>query len=153
MGIVAKASGGGFPTAPEGLYCAVCTAVEDAGVMVGQFGPKPKVRIRWQLDERDPSSGRRYSVQQLFTLSIHEKSLLGQRLESWLGRKFSDADRVEGFDLESLVGKTCQVQLVHAPGKNGAIYANVQNVVAAPKGFSLEIEECQSDNDEDESPF
>lgn len=151
MALIAKQGGGGFPLAPEGLYCAVCVAVEDAGMMAGQFGEKPKVRLRWQLDERDPTTGRRYAVQQLFTLSLHEKSLLSQRLESWLGRKFTDIDRAEGFDLESLVGKPCQVSIVHAPGKNGAMYGNVQNIVAAPKGFSMDIEEYQSD--EEEAPF
>lgn len=141
MSLVAKSAGNGdFEIPPVGLYCAVCSKVEDVGQRETQFGPKDTVLIAWQLDERSPTTGKRFTVSSRFTISLHAKSVLSQRLESWFGRKFSDAERADGFNLEELVGKVCQVQIVHAAGRSGGTFANVDNIVLPPRGFTMEIE-------------
>ena len=46
-------------------------------------------------------------------------------------------DELQGFDLESLLGQNCQLQVVHAPGRNGQTYANVQTIVPLMPGTPL----------------
>jgi hypothetical protein len=53
-----------------------------------------------------------------------------KQIESWRGAKFTD-EQAELFDVKKLVGQSCMLQVVHTPdGK----YANVNNIMAPPKG-------------------
>src|SRR6185312_6528886 len=55
---------------------------------------------------------------------------LRHALESWRGKKFNDAE-AEEFDIASVLGKPCQIQVMHTEdGK----YANIENILPAPKG-------------------
>jgi hypothetical protein len=135
MPIIAKYEKPEYSNAPEGLFNAICCDVVDLGLKTTAFGDKHKIRIVWQLEERDPDKGWRYNVSQQYTLSLHPKSVLSQALEAWRGKKFTDDER-EGFDLEKLIGVGCQVQVVHQAGQNGNVYANVQAIVPLGKGMT-----------------
>jgi hypothetical protein len=136
MAIMAKAPESNFTPAPEGLHSAVCADVVELGTEVNQFngGLQEKVRIVWQLDAMDPQTQRRYEASQKYTLSLHEKAKLTGHLEAWRGRKFS-TDEKQGFDLEKLIGVSCQIQVVHNITDNGRTFANVQAVVPLGKGM------------------
>lgn len=135
MPIIASYTKSQFSNAPEGLHPAVCVDVVDLGLKTTRYGDKHKVRIVWQIEERDPEHDRRHSASQMFTLSLHPDSVLSKTLEAWRGRKFTDDER-NGFDLEKLIGAPCQVQIVHAPGTEGRVYANVQACVPLGKGMT-----------------
>jgi hypothetical protein len=122
-----------YATAPEGLHQAVCVDVYDLGDVETQWGLKPKIEIRWQLDEINPETSKRFEIRNRYTNSLHEKAVLRQTLETWRGKRFT-ADELRGWDLEKLIGVNCQVQVVHKPGDEGRIWANVQAVVPAAKG-------------------
>ena len=83
--------------------------------------------VSWELlEEPFMEDGRPFSVTQFYTVSLHEKAKLRADLESWRGRKFT-AQELEGFDLASVVGAYCMIQVVHdETGK----YANVQTIMA-----------------------
>ena len=135
MSIIARGSKSEFTPAPEGLWLGVCCDVVYLGVQEYQWKDEEpkllhKVEIRWQLEE---IAGKPFIVSRQFTLSLHEKAKLRQVLESWRGKKFSP-EELEGFDLEKLIGSTCQIQIVHNLGSRGGIFANVQAVVTKPKG-------------------
>jgi len=132
MAIWARKPESTWETCPEGLHHAVCVDVIDLGLVATKFGDKPKVRIVWQIEDRD-GRGARFRASQMYTPSLNEKSALRPMLEAWRGRKFTAAE-LEGFDLEKLVGANGQIQVVHNMGDNGNTYANVQAVVPAPKG-------------------
>lgn len=119
-------------TAPEGLWSATCVDVVDLGLRPTQHGEKHKVRIVWQIEEKD-ERGRRYTASAMYTLSLHPEASLSKMLEAWRGRKFTDEERA-GFDLEVLIGIPCQIQIVQAPGKDGRIWGNVQACVPVAKG-------------------
>lgn len=135
MAILAKDTRKEFTPAPEGLHQAVCVDVVDLGMQDGQWGPKPKVRIVWQLDQANAETGKRFTVSQQYTLSLNEKATLRHHLEAWRGKKFSPQE-LQGFDLEKLLGVNGQVQVVHALSDDGRIWANVQAIVPLGKGMT-----------------
>jgi hypothetical protein len=142
MAIVAKGGGGkDFEPCPAGLFQAVCVDVVDLGVQESPFKDERtgktkfvhKISIRWQVevedDEGNPvrrDDGKRFLVSQFYTLSLNEKANLRRDLESWRGKRFTEEEINEGFDVERLVGANCLLNLVHSEdGK----YANVKAVL------------------------
>lgn len=132
MGLTATDKGGAdFEMTPEGQYVARCYKIIDMGTQTstGQFGTKEqhKVMVSWELlSDPKMEDGRPFSVNQFYTVSLHEKAKLRADLESWRGKKFT-ATELEGFDLATVIGAYCQIQVVHSEdGK----YANVQTIMA-----------------------
>jgi hypothetical protein len=130
MPIIAKKPQSSFDPCPEGLHQAVCVDVVDLGLQNTPWGDKPKVEIRWQVDEVNPRNGRRFELRKRYGLSLHEKATLRKDLECWRGRKFTEAE-LEGFDLEKLLGKNCQLQVIHNLSDEGKTFDNVQALVPA----------------------
>jgi len=137
MPIIAKV-GPTFIPAPEGAHPAVCVDVVDLGTLEVNYGGKSKkqhkIRIVWQIDENQ-EDGKPFIVQQRFTLSLHEKAGLRKALESWRGKQFTD-DELEGFDVETVIGKPCLLNVMHNK-KDGAVYANVTSIMRLPKGLAI----------------
>lgn len=143
MAIIAK---GGFAPAPAGQWQAVCVDVVDLGLsektyngqkVVGKDG-KPvmshNVCFVWEINEPMPGSGRPYIVGRKFTLSLHEKASLREATESWLGRTLTEREVADGFDVESFIGRNCQLTVVHNVKATGT-YANVTAIVPLMKGM------------------
>jgi len=128
MSIIAREPESKFATAPEGLHQAVCVDVVDLGLVNTQWGDKLKVELRWQLDETNPETGKRFEVRARYTLSLSEKANLRKHLEMWRNKKFT-AEELRGFDLERLIGANCQLQVIHNLSDEGRTYANVQAIV------------------------
>lgn len=135
MPIIAKDNRREFTPAPEGLHQAVCVDVTDLGLQATQWGEKQKVEIRWQLEEKDEETGKRFLIMSRYTNSLNEKATLRQHLEAWRGRRFT-AEELEGFDLEKLLGANCQLQIIHNIVDGGRTYANVQAIVPLGKGMT-----------------
>lgn len=127
-----------YRPAPEGLHQAVCADVWDIWTeeRPQEFGGgiQDKTRIVWQLDQDDKETGKRYEASQIYTASLHEKAKLRQHLEAWRGRKFTEAE-LQDFELATVIGANCQIQIVHNLSKKGRVYANVQAVVPLGKGM------------------
>src|SRR5262245_20797066 len=128
MPIMATYEKKSYPVAPEGLFPAVCCDVIDLGMRRNEkYGKEQhKVRIVWQLEEINEETGYRHTASQMYTLSLNPKSQLRQDLEAWRGKPFTD-EELKGFDLEKLLDKPCQVQIIHRAG-NDTIYANVSAI-------------------------
>lgn len=131
--IIARRPRSTYTAAPEGLHSAVCVDVVNLGIVAGAYGAKHKVRVVWQLEALDETHGRRCDVARVYTLSLHERAALRKDLESWRGRKFTEAE-LDGFDLEKLLGVNAQVQVTQDLGDDGTVYANVSTVVPPGKG-------------------
>lgn len=123
--------GGSYELPDEGLHDAVLCDVIDLGIVDGGFGPKHQVKLRWQLDTLNKGN-KRFLVSQRYTSSIHKKAKLGQQLETWRGKKFTDEERRKGFDLEKLLGVCCQLSIVHNES-GGSTYANVGAILPPQK--------------------
>ena len=134
MPIIVKDNRREFTPAPEGLHQAVCVDVIDLGMQPSQWGEKQKVEIRWQLDQLDELTARRFLVTSRYTMSLNEKATLRHPREAWREKKFSQ-EELQGFDLEKLLGVNCQVQIVHNLSDKGGTFANVQAIVPLGKGM------------------
>lgn len=83
--------------------------------------------------------GKKMLISQMYTASLSEKAFLRRDLEAWAGRPMNDFE-LKGFDLNNLVGHSCMIQIVHKDG-----FANVQAIMATPKGVQVEPIETASD--------
>ena len=135
MGLKAKAGGQKREPVSEGLHYAICVWVFDLGTHYSEKFDKAahNVNITWEIPgERIQVDGedKPRVISRKYTLSLHEKSALYKHLTGWRGKKFTD-EELKGFELENLLGKPCQLQVIHNNG-----YANVDSVVSAPKGMA-----------------
>jgi hypothetical protein len=113
---------------PEGIHPAVCVDVVDLGNEENQWGNQHKCRIAWELASV-MEDGRRFTAQQKFTVSLHEKSSLYKLLRSWRGKPFT-AQELAGFDLEKVIGAPCQLVITHEE-KDGKVYGNITAIMKA----------------------
>lgn len=132
MGLTAsEGQNSDFAITPEGQYVGRCFKIVDMGTQTttGMYGVKDqhKVMISWELlDGSKMQDGRPFAVSQFYTVSLHEKAKLRADLEAWRGRKFTP-EELEGFDIGSVLGAYCMLQVVHdESGK----YANVQTIMS-----------------------
>ena len=84
---------------PIGTTRALCIGIYDIGWQEGYQGkpPEKKVLYLWEVDARlegGEHKGKRHLVSKSYKQSMHEKSSHAQMLEGWLGKKFSDDERV-----------------------------------------------------------
>jgi hypothetical protein len=127
-----------YTPAPEGTHQAVCVDVIDIGLKPNPFkenAMQHKIDIAWQIDERR-DDGKRFVLYKRYTLSLNEKATLRHDLESWRGRPFT-AEEERGFDVESIIGANCLINVQHKAGKDaGKVFANVVSVMPLIKGMS-----------------
>jgi hypothetical protein len=139
MPIMATAGEGGkvFTPAPEGVHQAVAVDVIDQGLKPNPFKPgtqQHKIDIAWQIAERRDDN-KPYLVYKRYTLSLNEKATLRHDLESWRGKPFT-RDEEMGFDVESIIGANCLVNIQHKKSSDGSkTFANVISVMPTLKGM------------------
>lgn len=137
MPLIAKAGPAGtHELPPTGNTQAVCAFVEDMGMEHDEVNDKwsHKVVILWELAER-MKDGRPFMLSRSYTLSLHEKATLRKDLESWRGKRFSEAE-LAGFDLEKLIGVNCLLNVVSYQKKNGEEGRKIAAVSPAMKGMN-----------------
>lgn len=135
MSIIARDAGREWVNCPEGQFQACCVDVIDKGEIETQFGLKHKIRIMFQVAETDPTTGKPFLVGRNFTLSMNEKAALRQFMESWRGKKYTDAEVKAGVDVERMVGVNATIQVMHE-AKGDQVYANITTIMAAMRGLT-----------------
>lgn len=136
--MIVSQTGGDFKPIPEGTYVATCVRVIDMGTQISTFQGadklQRKVLVAWEVPEQMvefDGEQRPALIMQRYTASLHDKAQLRKHLEAWRGRRFTE-DELKGFDLKNVLGKPCQIQVLHS--ENGS-YANVAAIMAVPKGL------------------
>lgn len=139
MSLVAKDTGGGdrkYENAPAGAHAARCFRVIDLGTQTFQVRGETKQAhqclITWELG-KTMEDGRSFTINEKYTVSLHEKAKMRSVLESWRGKQFTEAER-KGFELKNILGKVCFLNIVHT-ARNGKQYANVASVMPVPDGI------------------
>ncbi len=134
-----------FKPIPSGVQHAVCCSVIDLGThQFGNFPARHKVQIGWELPNEmgtftasDGSTIERPRViSKDYTLSTDPKATLRKDLEAWRGKAFT-AEEADAFYVGNLIGKNCQISVVHANGKGEKaknVYANVGSIMPLAKG-------------------
>lgn len=123
MGLKAKDTGGGEPRelVPAGNYLGRVCGVYDIGTQAGgMYDPKHQIVVTWELHKRKGPArngkGEVLTISKFYTLSFHEKATLRKDVEALLGQSFDDGTE---FDVESLLGMSCRLQVVHTKKQNG----------------------------------
>ena len=143
--IVSAASGGqDFEIHPEGPTAARCTRIIDLGTVDGEWKGKKKKDHKIVFcfesavllgDSAGEFAGQPYLITQRYTASLGDKANMRKSLESWRGRKFTEAE-LEAFDLKNVLGKACMLNMVHSDPKAGKVYSNIATMMPLPAGMT-----------------
>lgn len=85
---------------PEGVHSALCVDVIDLGIVDSQFGPKPMVRLNFELEAK-MDDGKPFTVGKSFTASVNPKANLAKFLSKWRGKAIAEGEEI---DLDKLIG-------------------------------------------------
>ena len=142
-GIIVTSSNQKKEIVPAGTHFARCYSMIHIGVVEWEFqGEKKfnnKVRLTWELpyEMRDFGGEQKpLVISKEYTLSMHEKSNLRKDLEMWRGKVFTNKE-LGDFDVTDLLGKTCNISVIHKVAKNGNEFAQVGGVSAIQKGVEV----------------
>lgn len=117
---------------PEGIFRGVCVDLVTGLKVQTPWGLKDKVKLFWEIDE-PRADGKPFVVQKSYTPSLDSKSNLYKDLLTWRGKAFSD-EELKGFDLEKVVGVSCQIVIQHRETEKGT-FANVMTVTRLMKNM------------------
>lgn len=142
MAFYAEDSGGSFERCPPGMHLARCYRIVDLGTQkseyMGQTKYLHKIMIGWELhgnrDDGSPlkmNDGRPFAIFKNYTLSWSEKANLRLDLQSWRGKPFTN-EELRRFDLETVLGAWCMLNVIERAGQNGKTYSNVDGVTPVP---------------------
>lgn len=126
MSIIIK-RGGNFKPAPEGICKAVCVDVVEMDNVSTAYGIKDLVRIVWETDNL-MDDGRPFLASKRYSKTINIKSNLRKALRAWRGKDYTD-EELDNFDIEKVIGASCQLNIVHEVGKDGNTYANIDAII------------------------
>ena len=139
----ATAKGSDIEPIPEGIHIATCYALYDMGTTYDERWKKsvhkllicweiPSIRIEVERDGKQVDLPR--AISKRYTLSLNSKANLRKDLEAWRGQAFTAAE-LEGFDLRTILGASCQLQVLHTKKDDGGTWANVQTIMGLPAGL------------------
>jgi len=128
--------------APAGTHTAICYQIIELGTQQsewqGQVKRNFRIRFTWELLDELMDNGKPFAVSKEYNLSSFNKSTFMKDMKSWLG-----FEPTVGFDTSTLIGKACNVTVIHEPSKDGQnTYANVSTISplkkneVAPKSFN-----------------
>ena len=134
MAIIAKSSDTVGNPVSEGVHVAICIRVVELGDQMNErFGNvQNKIILTWEVPNDTvifEGEERPKLISKEYTLSLGTKAKLREHLEAWRNKKFSE-DELDGFDMINVLGKACQLQILH----NDKGYASIGSVMSLPKG-------------------
>jgi hypothetical protein len=140
----APVNSGGSQTrqiAPEGAYPARCYQIIDKGTTFDEKwgNKKRKVQFLFELPTEtavfsEDKGEQPFYVKTVFNLTMGEKASLRKFIESWIGKKLTDAQAAD-FDITKLLGHPGMINIAHN-GKEDRVYANIMSISPLPKGLA-----------------
>lgn len=129
---------------PVGAHVAILYSIIELGTMTGEYmgetKTQRKIRLTWELpDEKREFDGemKPMVIGKKYTISLFEQAKLRPVVVGMLG-SLSEKEEEE-FDIKSLLGKPCMVQVTHEE-YNGNKYANVASVTQLPKSIPAPVQ-------------
>ncbi len=126
---------GDFIVAPEGTTPAVLVGLAFLGWHKSDWQGTPRNRelvgLAWELTE-PADDGRALGINEVLTLSFHEKAKLYQRVKALCGGK----EPPEGFDLRRLLNSPgCLLTITHRQDSD-LTFANIEQASPLPRGMN-----------------
>lgn len=137
--IAKKKAAASIPPIDAGTYVGVCVGVIDIGEqkndLYNTYSQKAIFIFeisseRVMVEDEDKPRW----LSETYTVSLSEKSNLAKMLISWRGKDFTE-EELDGFDLASMVGKPCQLQVLVVQKKDGGSCNKIAGVFGLPKGL------------------
>ena len=143
MGFIVEEKGGIFEACPSGMHLSRCYRIVDLGTQkseyLGQVKYLHKIMLGWEIhttkDDGTPlrmRDGRPFAMFKNYTLSWSEKANLRLDLQSWRGKPFTQ-EEMRRFDLETILGAWCLLNVIERPNKDGKTYVNIDTVTPVPQ--------------------
>lgn len=131
-----------FVLVPPGSHLARCYRIIDLGTQTSSYEGETKIQrkvmLGWEIhgeaDDGTPlltEKGEPMAIFKNYTLSWSENANLRKDLQSWRGKPWTDQE-ANRFDLKNVLGAWCMLNVIHKPGMNNKIYANVAGVAPVP---------------------
>jgi len=135
-------SGGDFTPVPPGLHLARCYRIVDLGTQQSEYmneiKHQRKIMLGWELHGKDDegnelvtNNGNPLAIFKNYTLSWNDKANLRIDLQGWRNKPFSE-EEMKRFDISSVLGAWCMLNVVQRPGKNGKMFSNVGSIAPVP---------------------
>ena len=133
----------------SGIVCAVCYMVVDCGTHLTEYKGETLKRRKVRLGFEIPSfrieiekDGKKVDMprvlSEVWTASTGRKSNLRSVLQRWDGKEL-EGDYPE-YDLKTLLGRQCQLQVVERKKKNGGMCSKIIDILPPTAGMELECE-------------
>ena len=130
-----------LPIIPAGLQHAIVYGVFHIGhqaSLIKDVEPKDRFYISFELPyermEYEDDTGTMRNLPRAtsteYTRSMHPKSAFRKVIEGWEGRQFTEQE-CDDFDITSLIGRNCQVNLGHKMGSGkhiGKTFTNIMGI-------------------------
>ena len=125
---------------PSGTHIARCYSMIHIGTVEwewqGETKHSDKIRLSFELPNEMRDFGgeeKPMVISKEYTLSLHEKSNLRRDLEGWRGKSFTK-EELNRFDVTNLLGKSCNVSIIHKNSKSGNEFAQIGSISGISKG-------------------
>jgi len=142
MSFFVEDKGGAFEATPPGMHLARCYRIVDLGTQkteyMGQVKFLHKIMLGWEIHGTDDSGkpirmrdGRPFAIFKNYTLSWSDKANLRIDLQLWRGKPFTN-EEMRRFDLKTVLGAWCMLNVIERAGQDGKMYVNVSAVSPVP---------------------
>lgn len=143
MSLVISAKKQNIPPLDRGVYNGICVGIVDEGEQYSErFGKHANKVIfvfevvgEW-VDVGEGELKPRWLSRE-YTANLGTKSNLYRDLISWRGKEFAPGE-TDRFDISSMLGEGCQLQVMLKDGKDGRHHNNISSIIGLPKGTKLE---------------
>lgn len=141
--LIAKAgASSNIPTHPDDQFAATCIDIIDMGMVEmtwqGQTREKHRIILRFFCGEyfyNEKGEQAPLWVDKWLTFSLHENSAMRPFLENWRGKKFTDAELHDGFNVAKLLHVPAFIQVTHNVTAEKT-YANIASIMKLPKSLT-----------------
>ncbi len=121
---------------PEGTHTAICYLLVDFGTQkkINRFKNNAEeihklFQLGWELSDELMSDGRPFAMLREYKNNNFPKASIMKDLGAWIGKL------PEGFKLEHVLGKACNLTVAHSPSQDGTrTYANITAITPLKKG-------------------
>ena len=142
MSLIVEANESTFKPVPAGMHLARLYRIIDLGTQKSEFKGQVKylrkVMLGWEIHGQDDAGnalkmkdGRPFAMFKNYTLSWAEKANLRADLQSWRGKPFSQ-EEMRRFDLKTILGAWCMLNVIEKQGTDGKMYVNVDGITPVP---------------------
>jgi len=138
MAIPVQDKGGEFEVCPAGNFAGHVSSVIYLGTVKEEYqgvvSEKPQIRLAFELNKKT-KEGRPFTLSTFSMTASMNKKAGFRKLAQGIVTLTPETEK--NFDAENLIGKPTMVNVIHKPGKDGAVFANIAGCSPIPEGMPV----------------